>query len=183
MNNNEISLDLVLNVTILASGISYNELKSKTRKRKITEVRHAYMIVARDFTKASNSMITSKVNRDHSTLNHALKIRNNIPNIKKYVNSISDIILRNDINSEITTLVKNFDNKNITLDDFVQNINNVLNKKIHNIFDYNNKKRIENNDNLLNLISEVEKRPRKIDILSGLSLLKRKVKDSNEYLI
>ena len=82
----QISLEKILQKVIQVTGISEESLQSSTRDRPIVEARQAYMIIARKLTKHSKREITKLINKDHSTLNYALK--------NDHLESIKSIIYR-----------------------------------------------------------------------------------------
>ena len=54
------------------TGISYNQLKSKSRQRDIVDARHIFFKLLRDYTSWSTPLIGSLLDRDHCTVLHAL---------------------------------------------------------------------------------------------------------------
>ena len=65
---------LLKNISKL-KNISVKELKSKTRKQDISDVRSAYFVIARQTTKSTFELIGSIVNRTHAAAYRALKTR------------------------------------------------------------------------------------------------------------
>lgn len=75
--------DLLTEVCEFAN-VSKSDIKSKVRKQRLVDIRYTYCIIARDETNASLDVIGSLINRDHSTVCHAIRNKN-VPEIKQLV--------------------------------------------------------------------------------------------------
>ena len=85
--NGEISkynLNFILKSVSDISGINIEIIKSKSRKRPITEARFAYCLLARKFTKKSTAKIGALVNISHSDVIHSKKVAH-VDSIKSLV--------------------------------------------------------------------------------------------------
>jgi hypothetical protein len=68
--NTHKALQLIKNETEKITGIE--DISSKTRTRELVFARHIYIKAAREFTDYPTVMIGAAINRDHSTIVHAL---------------------------------------------------------------------------------------------------------------
>jgi len=68
--NTHKALQLIKNETEKITGIE--DISSKTRTRELVFARHIYIKAAREFTDYPTIMIGAAINRDHSTVVHAL---------------------------------------------------------------------------------------------------------------
>jgi len=74
----------VLNKVIDVTKYDIDALKSKWRKRELVEARQAYMIISKKITKSSLDDIGKLINRNHSTVLHAIK-NQHIPEIQQII--------------------------------------------------------------------------------------------------
>jgi len=72
------------------TGIPESTLISKNTKREIVEARQAYMILSVEKTCSSYTQIAALVDRDHSTVNHALKCAH-IPSVRKIIDKVQSM--------------------------------------------------------------------------------------------
>lgn len=72
--------------------IKFSEIKSRARRREISECRQIAMYFLRKHTKLSSSKIGAYFNRDHATvLNSVKQVNNHVLTERDYANKIEDI--------------------------------------------------------------------------------------------
>jgi hypothetical protein len=79
--------------------ISVEQIKGKSRKREIVELRHFYFARAREVTNESFEKIGKAVNRDHASVMHGIKSVNNTFGLRKKYNQFFNRV-------EVPVLVK-----------------------------------------------------------------------------
>lgn len=67
-------IDGILKLTAEAFGVTVEQIKSADRHRDIVQARQAFCDLARRQTGASFQAIARKINRDHSTVIHAISV-------------------------------------------------------------------------------------------------------------
>lgn len=78
------------------TGINPTTLSMRTRKREIVDARHIYCYIAKRETSLSLSKIGEPINRDHTSVLHAIKkirnLKNNNKQIRNLINEIESRI-------------------------------------------------------------------------------------------
>ena len=77
---------LLLEISAKSGIISVEQIKGKSRKREIVEMRHFYFARARETTRESFEAIGKAVNRDHASVMHGIKSVNNTFGLRKKYN-------------------------------------------------------------------------------------------------
>jgi len=81
----KLSLDECIAIIEKQTGISYQSMQGKTRKRDVVEARHLFFALATTHGNNSHEVIGEKINRDHSTVSFGIKNVHHIPDlIKKF---------------------------------------------------------------------------------------------------
>ena len=65
-------MDTIANEVCIYYDINLNDLKGRSRVRKIVEAREVFCMLAKVFEKVKNSVIARYLNRDHSTITNAI---------------------------------------------------------------------------------------------------------------
>jgi len=66
-------LENILSLLAQLNNVSVDELKSKSRKRQLSDIRQAYMIIADRKKTATRTLIAEVINRGHANVNYALQ--------------------------------------------------------------------------------------------------------------
>lgn len=65
-------MDTIANEVCIYYDINLNDLKGRSRIRKIVEAREIFCMLSKVFTKVKTSVIARYLNRDHSTITNAI---------------------------------------------------------------------------------------------------------------
>jgi hypothetical protein len=78
LNHNTIA-DIVIKIVCDTFHVNYDKLVSKTRKREVTEARQLIASMIKKYSEtASLSFIGKRINRDHATVLHSIRVWNNL---------------------------------------------------------------------------------------------------------
>lgn len=121
-NLKTISLDSIIYTVEQVTGITSNQISSKSRLRDLADARSLFCYAARKFTNHSTTSIGVYINRDHATVIHScrkietlikidVQIRTQYKSIENALHALSqnttptDIIMQRVVNKLITTKV------------------------------------------------------------------------------
>jgi chromosomal replication initiator protein len=90
----ELTLENLLSLSCDARGIPVDAIKTKCRKREITEARFAFFILAKDLLGINHEIIGEFVDRGHCDVSHALKNLREIPSIDRVVKIVKSIYIQ-----------------------------------------------------------------------------------------
>ncbi len=79
----------VLRLASSTTGISRRIIRSEERGRQCLTIRAAIAVVARNKLHRSLSQIGNAINRDHTTVHHALRTRGHLPEVKELTDKLS----------------------------------------------------------------------------------------------
>jgi chromosomal replication initiator protein len=91
LDHSQYNLNNLLSVVADTFNLAIEDLKSNNRRRELVDARHCYFIIARKKTDRSMVSIGRTLNRDHTTVLHALKKYNKYQ-LKKTVDELLKII-------------------------------------------------------------------------------------------
>lgn len=92
------SLEEILKSVSETSGVSVEDILSRTRKLEIVDARHIFCGIARDHHQYTLKTIGNFLNRDHTTAMHAVKNFHNRSNLEEGYQELVDKILERIVN-------------------------------------------------------------------------------------
>lgn len=97
----KISTLKIMNLIAFATGITIEQMKSKTRKREIKEARQLFHCFCKKYTTLSLAVIGSYTGNDHATVKHSVNVVNNLRETEKVYMSKYDrirILIKSELN-------------------------------------------------------------------------------------